>query len=558
MSVIDIVAGGASEYSIVLAEDDHRTRFAADELHKYIRRMSGVSLPIVDEERAPAITLRRLGGSSKPDNDGADVSRLRIADDGAVEIAGASAFALLKGVYWFLELAGCRWFAPDFHFYDDRTGSDVPQTGGFAVPAGQFEATPSFRNRKKYIEEARSHTADSLLELIDWMPKVGLNVLNFPTDCFHEGIAVWDDHRHRLVPELDKRGIRLEVGGHGFENFLTSEDLAAHPEWGGLRPDGKREADHGKRTFCTSNHEAMDFFVPRVVAYVDERPEIDVFSLWPPDTTDWCTCAQCAGLGPIELRNALVINAVARAVKETRPDVVISFAAYYEPSRPPEGLDLEDNVAIDFCPITRSYGERIYDPSSALNRQYHELLLSWFETPHFRGEINLYTYYLKYAWRSLPMLLPNLITDELRYYQSLGVVGIGSYAEAGNWWTYELQHYVIARMSFDADTDLDTLLADYLGRRYGHAARHVRDLVRLLEGFLPMVARIPGTTLDSRLQPEYVYEFFRPSARTMSGFERLVGRCRRTLELALGEPGLERRRSRQAGPVVPAHRLRRP
>ena len=539
MPGIILVVDGRSQYAICLAADSEPARFAAEELRDYIDRLSGARIDITfGDPGEKSILLRQNRGSTDP---GAghddDAYRIEITESGAIEIAGATAFALLHGVYAFLELAGCRWFAPDYDFYGSAGGSEVPRLDVLEIQAGRHARSPSFRNRKKYIEEARSHTPESIRALVDWMPRVGLNVLNFPTDCFHEGNAVWDDHRDDLIPELRKRGIRLEVGGHGFENFITDEVLAEHPDWAGMRPDGERELRHGKRTFCTSNAEAMAFFTPAVMKYVGERPEIDVFSLWPPDTTEWCICEDCTRLGPIEYRNALVINEVARAAKSEHPDLTISFAAYFEPTRPPRGLVLEDNVAVDFCPITRSYDRRIYDPASRINRQYHDLLLDWFESPSFGGELNIYTYYRKYAWRSLPILLPGLITDELRHYASLGVAGIGSYSEAGDWWTYELQHYVIAKLSFDAGTSLDDLLDDYFTHRYGSAGPHIRDLVRLLEGFMPQVARIPGTVLGGRPQPASIYEFFRPSRDLMRGFERLVARCRALLQRARDSEG---------------------
>jgi hypothetical protein len=225
-------------------------------------------------------------------------------------------------------------------------------------------------------------------------------------------------------------------------------------------------------------------------------------------------------------------------VQAVRPGLAISFAAYFEPTKPPEGLVFEKNVEVDFCPITRSYEARLHDPGHAVNRAYYDLLNAWFETPALRGPLSLYTYYRKYAWRSLPILLPALIADELRHFHGLGVAGVSSYSEPADWWTYELQHYLLAKMSFDVATSLDGLLRDYFEHRYGPAAGEIAEIVRLLEAFLPQAARIPGSSLSRSVPPSTLYAFMRPSENLLRGYERLVARCRSLLERASARAGL--------------------
>ena len=95
----------------------------------------------------------------------------------------------------------------------------------------------------------------------------------------------------RLTPELQRRGIVVEVGGHGYQNFLNAEMPAPegggtlfeqHPEYFGADQQGRRRKEHG-RAPCTSNPDAVAYLTKNLLAYVQVRPEINIFDLWPPD-----------------------------------------------------------------------------------------------------------------------------------------------------------------------------------------------------------------------------------------------------------------------------------
>ena len=515
---------GASPFTITVPDAAMEQQFAASELQRYIEKISGARLPITSKPPSDAHILLQCSGQN---GFAIDIAPERI------RIAGSDPATLLHAAYIFVEMLGCRWYAPEHAFYGADGGAVVPRETTLRLNVQQRAGAPAFAFRKKFVEEGRSHTVDSLLQLIDWMPKVGLNIFACPINWSHQGRAVWDNWRERLTPELKKRGLGIEVGGHGYENFLPTQDIATNPAWGGMRPDGAREADSIRRTFCTTNEAAVARLTSNLAEYLRTHPEIDIFDLWPPDTRDWCTCRDCMTAGPIQERHARLVNAIAALAEKLRPDLKVSFSAYYEPTTPPADTVLADNVMIDFCPITRSYQDPIYESSNDINHFYNERLRAWFDTPNFAGSLCIYTYYRKYAWRSLPILLPRLIADELRYYRSLGVDGIGSYSEPADWWTYELQHYVLARLSWNPDTDLDALLDDYLGHRYGPAASPMRDLILSLGDFLPGVARIPGTRFrdpaDTALD---TYEFWQPTARAVRAFTGCVDACRTQLTKA--------------------------
>src|SRR6201999_1438743 len=107
---------------------------------------------------------------------------------------------------------------------------------------------PKFKLRKLYVEEGHSHTEENLKQLIEWMPKVGYNTLVVPMNYQGHGKVMWDNWREVLTPELQKRGITIEVGGHGYQNFLNADMEGGklfdqHSEWFGLDKIGARRRE---------------------------------------------------------------------------------------------------------------------------------------------------------------------------------------------------------------------------------------------------------------------------------------------------------------------------
>jgi hypothetical protein len=45
----------------------------------------------------------------------------------------------------------------------------------------------------------------------------------FPLDYQHQRRTRWDNWRDALIPELRKRGIPVEVGGHGYQTYLPAD-----------------------------------------------------------------------------------------------------------------------------------------------------------------------------------------------------------------------------------------------------------------------------------------------------------------------------------------------
>src|SRR5207248_6577399 len=149
-----------------------------------------------------------------------------------------------------------RFLAPSFALYEG-SAEIIPPKSHFQLAFDHGVQKPALKFRKIYVEEGHSHTPENLAQIVEWMPKVGFNTLVVPTNYQGAGRVMWDNFRERVAPECQKRGITIEVGGHGYQNFLNAEMedgklFAQHPEWFGQNAASQRMKNKGW-VFCTSN-----------------------------------------------------------------------------------------------------------------------------------------------------------------------------------------------------------------------------------------------------------------------------------------------------------------
>ena len=484
--------------------------FAARELQRYLGAMSGArfdvstgsvqrSILVCKRDSIPA-GIRLPGGAAQLPPDGYCMARRQ----GNLLLIGADERGTLYAAYALLERLGCRWLAPAFAFYDGAH-EVVPDRPRLSLSFGaDMLEQPVFKYRKLYVEEGRSDTTERLLQLIDWMPRRRFNTLAVPLNYGGGGRVKWDNWREALTPELQRRGITIEVGGHGYQNYLNAQMeggqlFARHPEWFCQDASGRR-VSHPGAVFCTSNEQARGRFIENVRRYLDEHPEIQVFDLWPPDGARWCECPNCTALGSPSDRQARLLAAVSEAICPTRSNLIFETVAYGACLAPPVRAFMDPRVLVDFCPIRQCFEWQIDDPRSSENAAYAAQLEAWLRV--FPGEISIYSYYRKYAWRSLPVLLPHYMQNDLRYYARAGVRGISSYAEPGDWGTYELNHYVLGGLSWDPGADVDAMIRDFAEARFGGQAALGRRAFQVLEDTVRHVCELPGTANKTSAENE--------------------------------------------------------
>jgi tetratricopeptide (TPR) repeat protein len=495
-ATVTVVEEGTATTTIVAstAAESPVVPFAAAEVQSYVGDVTDADLPIreppqaseslptglasvvqlVPSGQAEAATDTPAIRSVADDLAAAtgDAYAIRTAASGVV-LAGATHRGTLYAVYDLLERLGVRFFAPNYDFYDGHAEA-LPERETLVVEPIDALEEPSLEYRRKFVEAGWSHAAGTLPKLADWMAKTRHNVLACPSDysLFGEGVTEWEQWREDLLPELERRGILVEVGGHGFDTFLPPEEYAdAHPEW----------FDEEANVFDLTQDDAVETYTDNVVSYLEDHPEIDIFDAWPPDGASWPPAVE-DHFGSVANGYGHVVTQLQTAIDEAFPDrgLTVETIAYasHNGVPDPEYAPPED-VLVDVAPHQRSFATPLAIDGDETNDSYSDLLEGWREA--FDGELAIYEYFRQYSWHSLPILLPGLFASELPYYDAAGTTGIGTYAEPGDWITYELTHLLLGELAWDTDLQVDPFVDDYLEERYGAAAATMRRYVDVVE-----------------------------------------------------------------------------
>jgi hypothetical protein len=496
----------SSEYALYLHDpDDDGLSFAVNELQRYLSEMSGVQLPIISGRRPPqAIAVGKAAALSL----GLDISDYTSHEEGFVKsvqpgrivLAGNSRRATLYAVYEFLEDLGCRWYAPNFEFYGNSKGEFVPGKSVLELEIGQTVKSPTFSYRAKRVEEGWSVTPERLTGMIDWLAKTRHNVFNMTIDYGGTGRIPYEDYRETIVPEIKKRGLLLHIGGHNYSLFLPDRYFEDHPDWFGMNAQGQRVPMlAGRINFNTANPEAVETFIDNCKDWIRNHPEIDLFSLVPEDSPIWDSSPESRRLGSIPYRHALFVNEVLRELEKEFPHLKVMLPAYQALIRPPEGVVFEDNAQVGIAMIRRDNTRPFFDVSSQKNLYYLNYLWQWQDSGTVQGQISLGGYYRRYAFRSLPIINYSVLQADLRYASIIGLAGLGEYGEPGDWFTFELIHYLTGLLAWDSSASVERILKEYTSDRFGPAASEMLDLFFLLDSFSGQVVRGFGnyTRFDS-------------------------------------------------------------
>jgi hypothetical protein len=496
-------------------------KFAEDELIRYFRKCTGIKLHtnnITDKKtHRNCITLEFDSIDCEEDS-------IKITADprsASVIIRGSNPRSLLFGVYRFLKISfNICWTSPW------KEGETIPEKQDYKFEKYIISETANLKYRGFYIDSAQySVNADNIEFIIDWMAKNYGNFILVST-MFYKQIKT------PLLSAIKQRGMILEVGHHGFNFFVDpNEHFAAHPEWFS-ELDGKREPGtffanmiHNSQ-LCSTNPEVIDFYTRKFLEFWDENPEIDILGIIPNDGYGWCQCTECSKLkgnadnNPVrhqDLEGNLhsraegaqyhyLVNQVAHKVADKYPDRKMSFWAYAGVLQPTKWVcDLPDNMILSLAPYERWYNHPLnskenYSEQNNVNPHIVDILREWRQI--FPGEINIYEYYAKYCWQSMPKWMPELINKDISFFKDLKLQGLLSMAEYDNSVLYEINNLAHYQMSWNNSLTPEEMLDDYIDKAFSGSTA-VRKLIdQVIELMKPYAKLGPRCTSEHSIKAE--------------------------------------------------------
>lgn len=481
--------GADASCGIVLATNaDECVRYAAEELRKYTKRMTGVALPVIDEASlvSPPPKAVYLGvGGVAPHGDaeaqGVSTTYKRLKDldafrlcvsNGNLRVTGGGSSGVLYGVYELLERYGeCGWFAPWCETVPEREAFEVPANLDFAdAPAFDQRSASWLHTKERYTKGGNAFAAKMRFKHTDGTPG---GKFGGPGVRYARGLS-WDN---------------------GIKHFVRPEThFEEHPEWfceiGGVR------RGVWPWQVCYTAPGLAEFVAERVKEVLRACPGADAISIAQMDCANNCQCAACRAAakkaGATSGPSILFANAVAEEVEKEFPGVMIVTFAYQWSRFPPSAVKARDNVMVVLCTFECAFSVPFAESSHPNTKRFVDNLLGW---GRICRNLRIYDYCTNfmnflYPFPDLMALGPNY-----RLFRDNGARWLGSQAGYVHADMAELKCYVQSKLMWNPDQPVMPLVDRFCEGYYGAAAPKVREyLDRLYAAF--------GIPLDDSADPD--------------------------------------------------------
>jgi Domain of unknown function (DUF4838) len=289
-------------------------------------------------------------------------------------------------------------------------------------------------------------------------------------------------------------------GGHAF-GHLWGKYGKDHPEWFALQPNGSRDQSRNpdRARLCISNPELIAAIAREKIEELNRNPQLLGVSVGPNDggRTTFCTCPKCEALDSARGRKILLSdfsgkarrdfehvsltdrmvyfwNAIAEQVGKVHPNKLLIVDAYSVYAAPPVQRKLHPNLVVRFASLGyqsddyRQESLRDWDGWSKATKRIY-----------FRPNLMLLG-----RRDGLPLLYVHKFGADFRYLAGHGMMGTDFDSCCHNWATQGLNYYVVARLHWNPEQDVDALIDDYCRAGFGPAAKSVRRYFDRLEALM--------------------------------------------------------------------------
>lgn len=296
-----------------------------------------------------------------------------------------------------------------------------------------------------------------------YKPSFEYRVILYP-DAYDEDFRDW----HKLDWHLND----FSVWGHSFDKLLPPKEyFKTNPEFYALY-EGNRRAE----SLCMTNDTVVALVTKKMGKIIAENPNTTFYSVSQNDDAVYCECAQCKLLnekhGGPQGSLYYFLNKIAVLFPKTK----ITTLAYLHTYKPPTGLKIEPNIYTLFCPIELNRGKSIInDPES---KPFIKILQNWGKTA---SNLYLWDYTVQFSNYFSPFPNFHTFSDNYKLFQQNNVKGlfVQGYADVPGDFS-ELRQYLLAKILWDTEINIETTTDDFLRGFYGKAASYIKKYLVLL------------------------------------------------------------------------------
>jgi|UniRef100_UPI0037831C5A hypothetical protein len=474
-----LVKDGRSAYVIYHAKDAPASvKEGARELQRVLEIATQAQLPIVQE---PSEFMIVLGDAPETSRAGIDIVRLadegfeiktqgkqvfiagRDTKDGVVNAAGGVTDGTYYGVMEFLErYVGVHWLMPG------EWGEDVPSRSTLTLPEIAMLDQPDFPSRSMTMR---------------------FGVIS----------NKWLRHLRNTV---SRQPINRSGFNHAWHSYDMPERLKGYPDYMAL-VNGKRtrivedwRKEMQEMKFCTTNPGLLDLYADAILEAMVKEPAQEMWPIAPSDGGGWCECEKCTALDqPCDWignrmygkksktpRVLTFYNEIAKRVKTKQPTKLLGgyvYAAYtYPPAKP---MTVESNLYLTLA-VRAYYGFTLYRED--FMREVPQVIAAW--DTLMKGRMG-WVDYSTYVGMDTPMGTPyppgksilKMLFPAIKKHDWQSVYWGSTVGTTHGWGS--LHNYLVAKLMWHADADVDALSKDWLARAYGPGGPLIGQIYELLD-----------------------------------------------------------------------------
>lgn len=535
---------------IVIGPDpSDAVRLAATELQYFIGKVTGIKIPVQESHVSDADNAIFVGRSAYTDKHG--FGDIDLAEqEYVIDIAPRRIVLMGKDADTGSEVVrdkgrGNNGFSPE----EDRRRIDYRQATGdndvvaqLTLPSifdaqgtcyAVYDFVERFLGVRFYGPDPANIVAPSIKKL-----KIGKeHIRRAPALKYRDGSLTfgWPMMKQQFMDASDdmvqlymrrmRMGGRRWAANHAFTGFQDrflkpNPDRPeifeqSHPEYFAAGRDG---GSH-ERQFCYTNTGFIDQVARDATRYFNGKGTVaeqvalgDYFAIVPLDNASWCECDECRKMLALDKGNCLgehfnngtathyiwnFVNEVAKKVKSEAPGKKLAALAYHVYAYFPEGIELEDNIAVAPCLHTRNY----WAPGMLRNEM--AFYKRWIEESKSSGRDIFLWCYLGFPtergvftnFNVFPGFNAHSTGEQLRMYAADGVKGIFLCGLSE-----QLDFYLAMKMMDNPSLDTDGVLDEFFSRYFGRAAEPMKNFYAKIESVYSDTANYPANVQNDDAQ----------------------------------------------------------
>ena len=279
------------------------------------------------------------------------------------------------------------------------------------------------------------------------------------------------DEQYRDWHKLDWYKEDFGIWGHSFTELLNPKELYnSNPEFYALY-EGKRN----DQSICMSNEDSFNLLVEEFEKKIINNPA-RYYSISQNDDVVYCECKSCKKLNEKHGGPQGSLYYFLNKIANIFPRIKITTLAYLHTYKPPINLEIAPNIITILCPIDENKGKSYTEQN---NLSFLNNLSDWKKTNQ-----NLWVWDYMVQFSNYQNHFPNISTfsENLKFFKSSNVSGLflqGSADVPSDF--YELKQYVLAKLLWDSNSNVDFHIQDFLRGYYGKAAPYISNYISKLE-----------------------------------------------------------------------------